>query len=163
MTRQSKAEKRKLRKAESAARRKQPTTQVHVPLEKRPIPGPPVETDPDERIVFRLSWMDHDGDFSWAGLSTDDVRLVAQRCKSWETLRAGEFIGQTGTKPIPFVNMSPVAQKRAAEIELDVFDGLWELRLGGKQRIWGLLDGHVFYIVWWDPDHQVCPSTKKHT
>jgi hypothetical protein len=59
--------------------------------------------------------------------------------------------------------MVPAARKRAREINLDHFDGLWELRCGGKERIWGLLDGHCFYVVWWDPAHTVCRSRKRNT
>lgn len=33
----------------------------------------------------------------------------------------------------------------------------------GLERIWGHRWDHVFYPIWWDPKHEVCPSTKKHT
>jgi len=75
----------------------------------------------------------------------------------------GELLGRPGNKPIPWENMCPDAQKRAQEMELDIFDGLWELRLGGTERLWGLLDAHCFYVVWWDPNHEVCPATKRNT
>ncbi|MBQ1167023.1 hypothetical protein KBZ21_54410, partial [Streptomyces sp. A73] len=40
---------------------------------------------------------------------------------------------------------------------------IWKLRIGGAGRLWGFLVGHVFHIIWRDPDHQVWPSKKKNT
>lgn len=74
-----------------------------------------------------------------------------------------EVLQLTGTKPIPAENFSAKAKKRFKEIELDDYDGLWELRLGGKPRIWGVLRHNIFYLVWWDPKHAVCLSPKQHT
>jgi hypothetical protein len=37
------------------------------------------------------------------------------------------------------------------------------LRLGGEQRLYGFRDGNVFHVVWWDPEHEIWPSKKKHT
>jgi hypothetical protein len=156
--RPTKAEARDLRKAAKKAK-----TSVRPTSEKRPIPGPPVPDDQDALIMFRLGRLDHEGPWSWAEVSSDHIKLVAATCGGFETLRRGEFMNRPGNKPIPMENLCQEARGRLVELELDLFDDLWELRLGGEERIWGLLDGHVFYLVWWDPEHQVCPSTKKHT
>ncbi len=42
-------------------------------------------------------------------------------------------------------------------------DALVSLRLGAKKRIWGVLEGSVLYVLWWDPHHEVYPSKKRHT
>lgn len=31
------------------------------------------------------------------------------------------------------------------------------------RRLYGFLLGHVFHVVWWDPDHEIWPSKLKHT
>lgn len=49
------------------------------------------------------------------------------------------------------------------KMKINDIDQLWSLRLTGIQRIWGILDRGVFTLLWWDPNHQVCPSHKKHT
>lgn len=36
-------------------------------------------------------------------------------------------------------------------------DELFRFRAGGKERLWGFRAGHVFYVVWWDPDHRIYP------
>lgn len=43
------------------------------------------------------------------------------------------------------------------------FDQLLSLRLSARERIWGVLSEGVVTLIWWDPNHQVCPSLLKHT
>ena len=59
--------------------------------------------------------------------------------------------------------LSSTAQTRLTEIQLDDIDELVSLRLSAKERIWGILEQGVLIILWWDPNHQVCPSNLKHT
>ena len=57
------------------------------------------------------------------------------------------------------------ARDRLTELALDDRDELTSLRLAGKARVWGFFDAldGAFYVVWFDPNHKVCPSQKKHT
>lgn len=55
------------------------------------------------------------------------------------------------------------AQKRAEEIKLDEFDELVSIAISGTGRVWGVLLDGVYYIVWFDPQHEVYPVTKQHT
>lgn len=55
------------------------------------------------------------------------------------------------------------AQSRLEKIERDDAPSLWEVRLGGAQRYWGFLIGPVFHFLWWDPNHEVCPTKKVRT
>jgi hypothetical protein len=54
-------------------------------------------------------------------------------------------------------------QTRLGEIFEDDVASLWELHLGGLPRLWGIRDRDMYYFVWWDPNHLVCPSHKRHT
>ncbi len=127
------------------------------------MPGPSVAEDERATIMFRLSLLDDGGPWSFAELSGAEVAQIASFAKNIETLKRGELWNLNGTKQIPWESMVSEAQKRAQEIGLDEFDGLVELRLGGTQRLFGLLDRHCFYVVWWDPDHEICPSQKRNT
>lgn len=49
------------------------------------------------------------------------------------------------------------ATRRLQALRLDDFDELFRFRLGNLPRLWGILDGDIFYPVWWDPDHEVYP------
>jgi len=57
----------------------------------------------------------------------------------------------------------PAAIRRLYELELDDHEKIWSLHVTSKQRIWGLLVEDIFYLLWWDPEHEVCPSPLKHT
>ncbi len=60
--------------------------------------------------------------------------------------------------------LSKPAKDRLDELNLDV-DELVSLGqgLGKKLRIWGIREQHVLHLLWFDPEHLVCPSKKKHT
>ncbi|TIM94396.1 MAG: hypothetical protein E5Y34_30910 [Mesorhizobium sp.] len=51
------------------------------------------------------------------------------------------------------------AQERWLEIGREE-DELFRFRTGGKERIWGFREGHVFNVVWWDAEHQIYPVEK---
>lgn len=55
------------------------------------------------------------------------------------------------------------AQQRLSELKLDEHQELFSLRLKGRERLLGLLRDGVFFMIWKDDDHQVCPCPKKHT
>lgn len=54
------------------------------------------------------------------------------------------------------------AQDRLDELHLQ-YDELFSLRLTGRLRLFGYIENGIFYIIWHDPDHEICPSVKKHT
>ena len=59
--------------------------------------------------------------------------------------------------------ISKAAQKRLSEIKLDDFERLVSLRFMGSERLWGIKINNILKIIWWDPNHEVYPSKKKHT
>lgn len=61
--------------------------------------------------------------------------------------------------------MARAARKRLEDLKIDAQDQetLYALRLNGKERIWGIKEGPDFHFLWWDPEHEVYPSKKKHT
>jgi hypothetical protein len=63
---------------------------------------------------------------------------------------------------IPISDLCKEAQKRIEVISLDV-DELFRFRLTGEQRLWGVRDRNRFKLLWWDPEHKVCPSQKRNT
>ena len=60
-------------------------------------------------------------------------------------------------------NLSAEAQGYLDRVGLDDVDELVSLRLSGRERVWGILDENILNLLWWVPEHQVCPSLKKHT
>jgi hypothetical protein len=128
------------------------------------VPTPATDEDGSARLVFGLQLADHEGPYAWAEISAEHTKLIADTCRSWESMSANEVFAVAGNKPVPFENLCPAAQARLHEIDLEEYNGQWwELRVTGERRIWGVRQRHVFYVVWWDPEHEVCPSKKRHT
>ena len=64
-----------------------------------------------------------------------------------------------------FVNVEDLisdAQDRLVELHLN-YSQIYSIALTGKKRLWGILEDGVFGILWYDPEHEICPSLKKHT
>jgi len=120
----------------------------------------PIENQP---IVWRVGVLDKDGPWSWESTSLAESWVeMHSKMKDLESMTFGGVM-KAGSHPIPCSRLIPDAQKRLREINQNDLDELFSLRLSGKQRIWGIRDRNVFKILWWDPNHEVCPSQKKHT
>lgn len=64
-------------------------------------------------------------------------------------------------KFIPVESLCDAAQRRLGELQLDEFEQMFRFRVGNMGRLWGVISEEtprVFYVIWWDPDHKVCPS-----
>lgn len=84
------------------------------------------------------------------------------RLGEYEKMNWPQIIRQTGSHPVPCDQLAPLAEKRLREIGQDDVDELFSLRMSGnKPRIWGIRSGGVLSILWWDPEHEVCPSKKR--
>jgi hypothetical protein len=117
-----------------------------------------------EKIVWRFAKMDLDGTWSWTTITQAGLVDAHSKLRQIEELTWAEAcVGGKPVKRIPVANICKDAQKRLQDLKLNDVDDVWELHLTGLCRIWGLRVDPVFMLVWWDPDHTVCPSKKKHT
>lgn len=137
-----------------------PVVGVEVAGGRRPAVARTPQSDPT--ISWRVGSMDVDGRWGWAGLDGDTVRLVHQKLAAFETMTWGELTkDKSNNKQIPVGNLCSEAQQRLTELRLDDQDALWQFRLGGRQRVWGWRAADVLHLLWWDPEHEVCPSAKR--
>jgi hypothetical protein len=82
--------------------------------------------------------------------------------RDFETMAWPEILGRNN-HAIPLGDLCYAAQKRLVEIQQDDVDDLISLRLTGTMRVWGIRDRNILKILWWDPNHNVCPTQKRHT
>lgn len=107
---------------------------------------------------------DWDGEWGLGNFMSHHGKAVFEKLREWEKLSTGELFNMPGNKPIPVHKIVTRAQTRIKDLRREEHaDNLWELRLTGTQRFWGFRYGCLFYVLWWDPDHLVCPSKLKHT
>jgi hypothetical protein len=147
----------------TSRKKKNPVAGAKVKVKKRPKRAPlgdPLASEPT--TTFGLSLVDLGGPWGWSRIEVGVLDRVLKFMHGLESMRPTEIFGRR-SKFIPLDAICPDAYKRLETLKLDDRDGLWELRVSGLERIWGDRQQHVFYPVWWDPLHEVCPATKKHT
>lgn len=81
--------------------------------------------------------------------------LSEKEHESWASLK------QAGSHNIAVEKLIKDAQKRLSDLKSDDLDELFSLRLTGKIRIWGIRDRYRLRVMWFDRDHEICPSPKK--
>ena len=64
-----------------------------------------------------------------------------------------------------FVNVEELHNEAKIRLQKKriVSSQLFSLRITGRKRVWGHREGVFFYVLWWDPNHEVCPSNMNHT
>ncbi|MDA2802953.1 hypothetical protein [Nocardiopsis suaedae] len=121
--------------------------------------------------MWRLSLLDREYQGSWSwGVDEATLLKIISLLSEMESLTWKEILNQqTGgnrrrgarNKFIPVENLCPEAQKRLSELKLEEWDELFRFREGNMGRLWGIVipEGpRVFYPIWWDADHKVCPG-----
>jgi hypothetical protein len=87
---------------------------------------------------------------------------ILPRLRDFESMSWTEIM-QGGSHSISFYNLCKEARNRLEARSLDDNDEVFSLRLTGRKRIIGIRQNHCLQILWWDPEHQVCPATLRHT
>ncbi|MFC1416387.1 hypothetical protein [Streptacidiphilus cavernicola] len=57
----------------------------------------------------------------------------------------------------------PEALARLEELKLGDMTRIGRLRFMGACRLYGFLEGNVFHVLWWDPNHEIWPYEKEHS
>lgn len=147
-----------------ARERKKPKAGASPKGGKKPSAAPDPIDSRNELIAWRFSLLDTTGPWGWRSVDMEShFDEVHAKLNDLEKLTVGELTGRAGNTPISTTQISAEAQRRLRQIKQDDLDTLWHLRLRGLWRVWGKLDGAIFYLLWWDPEHTVCPSELKHT
>ncbi len=158
------------------AKHKDPKSRVSVSTEKQPKSNQtisrskiPTTNFADDAMKMKPSWritfvqtMDPWG---WHDLSGDEFRDVHTKLCEYESKTWSEIFVKERYRNhlVEYHRLCKEARDRLAELELDDLEQLVSLRLGAKQRVWGILDHHILHLLWWDPEHLICPSLLRNT
>lgn len=111
--------------------------------------------------VWQFKSIDKDGRWGWEKITKETLwNSVIEKIKNYETM-TWYSLNSNGSHSIAKIDIINEAQKRLRELGQDDIDKLYSLRLTGKQRMWGIKDGRILKILWFDPKHEICPSLKK--
>lgn len=120
----------------------------------------------DKNPAWRIAKMEVVHPFGWHTLDADELQFVREKLKEFESMTWSQIlvVAKKQNHSVSIDDLIKEAQKRLTEINLDDLDQLYSLHLSGKKRVWGyIVDQGVMNLLWWDPEHVICPSTKKHT
>lgn len=128
-------------------------------------PGANPDTFYDKYPAWRISKIEMADPFGWHKLSTKEVNSIQTKLSEFESMTWEEISikSKKQNHSVTIDKLSKKAQARLIKINIIDIDELFSLRLGGKQRVWGILDQGILNLLWWDPQHLVCPSKKKGT
>jgi hypothetical protein len=143
---------------------------------KLPAAGKPVEVSKEPRLTagedpmranpaWRVSTLEMAAPFGWHKIEFEKLEDVRRKLGNFESMTWNQIlvVANRRNHAVSVDRLCKTAQDRLEEIGQGDVDELVSLRLSGPERVWGIRAGHVLNILWWDPEHAVCPALLKHT
>ncbi|MBV8367408.1 MAG: hypothetical protein JO036_00535 [Candidatus Eremiobacteraeota bacterium] len=114
------------------------------------------------RPTWRFGRIRMDPPFGWGDISREEVESVVSHLSALEKMTWNDIL-VTARKQNHFCDVSKLSKPARALINADWQNAeqLLALRLTNLKRVWGFLEQGILYIMWWDPNHEVYPSTFK--
>lgn len=132
-----------------------------------------IGADPESLETQTIAWHFHRIDrihphWGWQ-LNPETWGTILQHLISFEGLTWAKLKEQSGGRrvgtnhhSIKIAELNRAARERIAELRLDDYDTVFSLRISNTVRIYGVRDGRVLVLVWYDDCHgtrnEVCPT-----
>ena len=115
--------------------------------------------------AWRIQHLEMIDPYGWHKLNRDMLEYIRHKLTEFEKRTLDEILNKSKKQnhQIKVSEICKEARNRLQKLKLDDIDELVSLRFAGKERVWGILERHTISLLWWDPNHAVCPSSKKHT
>lgn len=144
-------------------KKKQPKQTYKPSMEKTPKAVESVARIPTSSFSWRIHEIDLDGKWGWLNAELQCLlQTIIPKLHDYESMTWAEIEG-SGSHFIDTDTICKGARDRLEEINKDDSEELFSLRISARQRVWGVRSGTQLNVLWWDPEHEVCPSRKKHT
>jgi hypothetical protein len=103
--------------------------------------------------------------YGWHKIDKSEIATIREKLSHFESMTWSEILvtAKKRNHTVQVSSLCSAAQKRLREAHCNDVDELVSLHLSGRERIWGILREGVLTVLWWDPNHEVCPSMLKHT
>jgi len=158
----SRQEKKELKKAEKLHKARQFQARETVQKNaKRFVSLFEDRTDKNPQWQFSLMDWEHQA-WGWRNISAETWQKIVQKLGHFEQMTWGQIEGgDTGSHLVALADCpNHEVLERLEQLKLDDLDMLFSLRLMGRERIFGILDGVVLKLLWYDPNHTVWPTKK---
>ncbi len=131
----------------------------------------PGKSTAGEKIIWRFDRIDRSGKFAF-DLHRRDFKhcevmekMIAYSNMTWQEIgRQTHDEGKSRHHFLSVESLSKEAADRFRAMELDEYsDAIFSFALQNKLRVIGIREDEHFHVLWYDPEHEVCPSKKKKT
>ena len=124
-----------------------------------------------EKIVWMFDKIDRNGSFAF-DIHRSDFRsdIIMEKLIDYSSMTWDEIKKQTHDKgkskhhllSIDSLSKDAFERLKAKQLE-EESDSIFSFALQNKLRVVGIREGRYFHVIWYDPEHRICPATKKNT
>lgn len=132
--------------------------------------------DPESFETQTIGWQFHRMDGShekwgWNELKAKKWREILRSLKGFEGMTWAEIKEASGGKKpgrgtnhhsLKISELNADARKRVEQLHLEQYDKVFSLRMTNTLRLYGIRDGRIMRLLWYDPHHGtssgVCPT-----
>ena len=100
-----------------------------------------------------------DDNLGWHNLDSKDLILdIICKLKQFEKLKWSEIKNLPSCHTLPIEKIDTYASKVWKKSNLEEFnDQLFQIRISKANRVFGIIEKNIFYLLWNDPNHKVYP------
>lgn len=119
----------------------------------------------DESPSWRFGLLEMVAPYGWHIVDAAKLIEIRNKLADLESMTWHDILVKAADRnhPITIDKICDPAKDRLNALGLDDIDHLISLHLSGKERVWGILELGTLRLLFWDPEHEICPSKKKHT
>ena len=131
----------------------------------------PIKSSDTLKPIWMFDMIDKGGKFAFDVLRDDfNHKEVLDKMIHYSTMTWADIKQQTndkGKSKHHFIGCDSISKDAIDRIhakKLDEFsDMIFSFAFQNKLRIIGIRSNQCFHVLWYDPNHEVCPYSKKHT
>jgi hypothetical protein len=133
--------------------------------DKRAVARPADQNPFKQPIIVRFNETDREGPWCLSRITPEHHLNLLQFLHKIENMTVQEIFtdGDLGIDYQVADLPSKVARDRLFEIQREDEVRISRLRIQGRPRLYGFRRDPHFHVLWWDPEHEIWPSTLKNT
>lgn len=111
---------------------------------------------------WRISLLEMRDPYGWHKLDQYKLDEVRGKLADLEKLTWNEIlvVRKHWNHTVQVSSICKTARDRLDELGLDDLEELVSIRLSGPERVWGFPLLGALTLLWWDPEHQVYPTSR---
>ena len=129
------------------------------------------KNDPSHYIMLNPRWTFRKMDIGhprWSIASCNTVYdTIIMKLRDYEGMTWQEIMSASGGKSEGTNNhfedvadLCKEAQNRLIELHMEDVDRIFSLRLASRKRLYGTIEEGIFFVIWYDPNHEIYPLEK---